>query len=156
MNLLKTMFCGLKTGSMGRLAYSGYNAFLFVIAIVLGCLFLFGGIAILAYLNLSVSMLIIGGGAYVIVSALVLYASIVVTIKRMRNIGFKRPILYFFALIIMAVLMVTLIEYVDVTGPVILGTVLNVLYTLFYVFVQLFLFLAPEGYIGNQKQQIAL
>lgn len=150
MNFLKTMFCGIKSGSMGRLPYLGYSVFLFTLMLVLGCLLVFGGVALLTYLDLSVAMIVIVVSLYVVVSTAGLYASIVLTIKRMRNIGFQKPFLYFVCTIVLALLMVMLIEYLELEGPIILYTVLNVLYMVFFALVQLFLFIAPEGYVGKK------
>lgn len=151
MNLLKTMFCGLKTGSMRRLPYLGYSVFLYVLLLVLACIFFFVGIAALAYLDLNMVAIVIGVGLYVIVSSASLYASIVLTIKRIRNIGFQKPISTFILLVASAVLMVMLIEYLELAGLAILYWAMNGLYMIFYVAVQLFLFLAPEGCIGKSK-----
>lgn len=150
MSFLKSMFGDLRTGSLRRLPYLGYSVFLFVLMLVLGGLLIFGGVALLAWLNLSMTMMIIIGSFYVVVSCAALYASIILTIKRMRNIGFQKPILYFIVFFILALLMSMLIEYLEITGPVFLYYLLSAFYVIFYISIQLFLYIAPESYVRKK------
>lgn len=164
----RILFCEAKIGELRRLPYLGYLLFtsvffgflLSLVTLPLQMLIMFFGSTILLTLIGFLVMIIL-----VIYWAVSVYASAVVMIKRMRNIGFKRPILYFFLYIAFMLLFVgglflhafmsvdfTAIQQTNDISPLVPYFVWGGISYLIILIFSLFVLFAPEGTLNSSEK----
>lgn len=140
--MFRSLFCDFKTGTMRRLPYLGYTAFLFIIAILLVL-----AIRILSSPGLDIirDILII---PIIITFFTVLYSSTVITAKRLRHIGVERARLYSLLILAGSFLMETIIRFSDQNA-----LMLTAMYYTAIFIVQGFLVFAPENFMNRFKEK---
>lgn len=164
----RVLFCEAKTGELRRLPYFGYLLFtsiffgflLSLVILPLEMLMMFFGSSLLhALIGLLVLIIL------VIYWAASVYASSVLMIKRMRNIGFKRPILYFFLYMAFILLFVggvflhafmnidfVAIQQTNDIAPLVPYFVWGGISYLIIIIISLFVLFAPEGTLNQSKK----
>lgn len=164
----RILFCDAKTGELRRLPYFGYLFFVSIFLSLLLYLVLLPFQMLMMFSSSSVFAVLVGLVA--IVAGLVygissFYATAVLMIKRMRNIGFKRPILYFwlymaFVFGVLGVLVLHAVMTLDFTilketkdiGPLVPYLIWGGIYYLLSLGFSLFVLFAPEGTLNSSKK----
>ncbi|MBP9693201.1 MAG: hypothetical protein KBE16_00625 [Alphaproteobacteria bacterium] len=164
----RVLFCEAKTGELRRLPYFGYLLFtsiffgflLHLITLPFQMLMMFfGSTFLLAIIGVFVMILLV---IYWIAS---FYATAVLMIKRMHNIGFSRPILYFclymlyffgvlggfFLHLVMTVDFAALQETKDI-APLVPYFIWGGIWYLTVIIFSLFILFAPEGTLNSTKK----
>ena len=164
----RVLFCEAKTGELRRLPYFGYLLFtsiffgflLHLITLPFQMLMMFfGSTFLLAIIGVFVMIILV---IYWIAS---FYATAVLMIKRMRNIGFSRPILYFclymlyffgilggfFLHLVMTVDFAALQETKDI-APLVPYFIWGGIWYLTVIIFSLFILFAPEGTLNSTKK----
>ena len=138
--MFQSLFCGFKTGTMRRLPYFGYTALLFTIAILL--------IVVLRILS-SPGLEIIRFIAIIPIIVLefaILYSSVVMSAKRLRNIGIERAKLYSLLILGGAIFMEIIIAFFHEHA-----VALTAIYYTLCLIIEIFLIFTPENYIKGSR-----
>lgn len=140
--MFQSLFCGFKTGTMQRLPYFGYTALLFTIAILLIVV-----LRILSSPGLEV-VRFIAIIPIILLEFAILYSSVVLSAKRLRNIGIERAKLYSLLILGGAIFMEIIIAFFHEHA-----VALTAIYYTLCLIIEIFLIFTPENYMKRSQSK---